>query len=319
MAKAIFKSIVFSLLILATCVAINWFLIPNNPQAYQAAKLDKLDLLRRTESPKIILVGGSNLAFSIDSELLSKEYGMPVVNMGLAKSVSLQYLLEETKPYIGPDDIVILAFEYEMFYDLYYGSDGLIVELQYVPAGFNHLKTFGQYKTVAEKFGPIMQAKFTGFIRKGTAGLVDEIYRRDGFNEYGDLITHLDAEPSYEPHELFENQEPFHEESIELLNDFYVEVLRVGARAVLSAPPLVDLEYYRHEERIESLYTRLRNRLTFPVISNPADYVFRLPDMYDTAYHLLRAARRLRTYQLIDDLDRTEGIGYGGVRGGEEV
>ena len=53
-------------------------------------------VLEQTASPKMVLVGGSNLAFSIDSGLLAEEFGLPVVNMGLAKSVGLGYLLQET-------------------------------------------------------------------------------------------------------------------------------------------------------------------------------------------------------------------------------
>ncbi len=315
MGKAIVKTIVFSIVILLSAAAINWIVIPNNPAAYQAAKLDKLRLLKATPSPKIVLVGGSNLAFSIDSQLLGREFGMPVVNMGLAKSVGLEYLIEEVKPYIGRGDIVIMAPEYELFYDLYYGSDGLIVELQYVPQGFKHFVSLGQYKTFARKFGPIMQAKFTGFVRTGSSSRTDEVYRRDGFNEYGDLTTHLDKKPALETHDLFPDQEPFHHESVATLNDFYSEILAIGARSVLSAPPLLDKEFELHEARIVELYERLEKSLSMPVISNPADYVFGEEAMYDTAYHLLREGRRIRTYQLLDDLERTAGIGYGGVKG----
>jgi hypothetical protein len=315
MTRAILKTIVFSLVILATCAAINWVLIPNDPDAYQAAKLDKLYNLRTTSSPKIILVGGSNLAFGVDSRLLENDFGMPVVNMGLAKSVGLEYLLEETKPYIQSDDIVVLAFEYEMFFDMYYGSDGLIVELQYVPEGFGHLNSFGQWETFVSKFGPIMQAKFAGYLRKGSSARTDEVYRRSGFNHYGDLTTHLDLPPAYEKNEIFSEDDEFREESIEALNEFYLEVLRRGARAVVSAPPLVNIEFEAHRERIEGLYQRLRDDLTIPIISEPANYTFHAMEMYDTAYHLLRESRRIRTHRLLNDLHITEGIGSGGVRG----
>jgi hypothetical protein len=309
MTRAILKTIAFSLVILASAAAINWFVVPNNPDAYQAAKLDKLELLRTTPSPKLILLGGSNLAFSIDSEWLSERLGMPVVNMGLAKSVGLEYLLEETKPHIHRDDIVVIAVEYELFYDLYFGSDGLIVELQYVPTGFEHLNSFGQWSNFVSKFGPIMQAKFAGYLRKGPEGQTDEIYRRSGFNRFGDLITHLDEEPAYETHELFEHGIPFREESIKLLNDFYQAVLERGARVYFSAPPLVDHEFDRHQEKILDLYAKLHDGLKMPVISDPSEYVFRHDQMYDTAYHLLREGSRLRTEKLLSDLQNAEGIG----------
>ena len=99
------------------------------------------------------------------------------------------------------------------------------------------------------------------------------------------------------------------------LNDFYIEVLRVGGRLVLAAPPLVESEFERHEVRIDDLYSKLRTGLTFPVISDPHDYVFPLHMMFDTAYHLLREGRRIRTYQLINDLEKTDGINNGLNRG----
>lgn len=312
MGKAIAKTIVFLILILATCVLINWVLIPNNPKAYQAAKLDKIEILKRTPSPKIILVGGSNLAFSMDSKLLSEKFGFPVVNMGLAKSVGLGYMLEEVKPYINEDDIVILAPEYELFFELYYGSDGLLVELQYYPEGLANLKSWGAWETVISKFAPIMQLKFAGYLRKGTVGLEDSVYARSGFNQYGDIVTHLDAAPSFKEHQMLPDNVPFHTESIDLLNDFNEFALRRGARVLLTWPPLVEQEFERHKEQIWELDQALRKGLAFPIISKPEDYIFPLQDMYDSAYHLRREGRSIRTQKLINDLDATQGIGRGG-------
>lgn len=312
MGKAFAKTAIFALIILATCVLINWVVIPNNPGAYQAAKTDKLALLANTPSPKVVLVGGSNLAFSIDSEMISREFGTPVVNMGLAKSVGLNYILEECKPFIGAGDVVILSPEYELFYDLFYGSDGLIVELQYNPAGFGHLRSLGEWMTVVSKFGPIMQAKFSGFIRKGTASLEDSIYQRAGFNEYGDLITHLDAPQAYEEHPLFPDDAPFRDASIDLINEFNSYVLQKGARVLFTWPPLVEEEFEKHRDKIWMLDQRLRKDLAVPVISKPEDFIFSMEDMYDTAYHLRRQARRIRTQTLLDDLETTQGIGVGG-------
>ena len=50
MGKAFAKIAVFALIILVSCALINWVLIPSNPRAYQAAKLDKVKLLEQTAS-----------------------------------------------------------------------------------------------------------------------------------------------------------------------------------------------------------------------------------------------------------------------------
>jgi hypothetical protein len=50
--------------------------------------------LSNTSSPRVIFVGGSNLAFGLDNDLIEKELCIPVVNMGLCSTFSLRYDLE---------------------------------------------------------------------------------------------------------------------------------------------------------------------------------------------------------------------------------
>ena len=57
---------------------------------YLAAVLEKDRLIRSTPSPKIVLVGGSNLAFGIDSKKIEDSLGLRVVNMGLYAKLGLQ-------------------------------------------------------------------------------------------------------------------------------------------------------------------------------------------------------------------------------------
>jgi hypothetical protein len=59
---------------------------------YLAAVLEKDRLIRNTPSPKIILVGGSNLAFGIDSRMMQDSLGLRVVNMGLYAKLGLKYM-----------------------------------------------------------------------------------------------------------------------------------------------------------------------------------------------------------------------------------
>lgn len=294
--------ILFILVIIVTCVLINWVIIPNNQDAYQAAKLDKLKLLETTPSPKMILVGGSNLAFSISSGELERHVGMPVVNMGLAKSVGLAYLLREVKPFIKPGDIVVLAPEYELFYDLFRGSDGLVVELQHNPGGLVYLRSFGEWHTFLTKFGPILQMKVNAFVREGSTGLVDSVYVRSGFDDRGDLVTHLDATPVYERHDLFPDDKPFAKAAIPLLSRFVASAERAGARVVITYAPLIDVEFVANAGRIAEVDSVMR-LADLPVISRPEDYTFKLEDMFDTPYHLRRDGREVRTQQLILDLD----------------
>ena len=56
---------------------------------------DKCTLLAESSSPRIVLVGGSSLAFGVDSTLLEEEFpGYTVVNFGLYAALGTQMMLE---------------------------------------------------------------------------------------------------------------------------------------------------------------------------------------------------------------------------------
>ena len=67
--------------------------------------------------PRVILIGGSNLAFGIDSQLLAQKLGAPVVNYGLEGGLGLTILLNSLQDNMRPGDIVVISPEYELFYN----------------------------------------------------------------------------------------------------------------------------------------------------------------------------------------------------------
>ncbi len=92
---------------------------------------DKNEMLDKTPSPKIIIIGGSSASFGFNSEKLAKAYHMPVINTGLSRLLGLRFMVENVKPYIRQGDIVIFAGEYHCFNspDDFYGEQGLVAAL----------------------------------------------------------------------------------------------------------------------------------------------------------------------------------------------
>ena len=73
---------------------------------------DKCDLLEQTPAPRIVLVGGSSVAFGVDSKLLEQEFpGYTAVNFGLYAALGTQVMLELSKGQFQPGDIVIISPE----------------------------------------------------------------------------------------------------------------------------------------------------------------------------------------------------------------
>src|SRR3989344_2918469 len=88
------------------------YILPTNPSRYFAEHIDKRKLIVSTPSPRIILLGGSNLAYSIDSELIEKKTGYNVVNFGIGGGMGMRMMISDLKQYLKNNDIVVLSPEY---------------------------------------------------------------------------------------------------------------------------------------------------------------------------------------------------------------
>ena len=58
---------------------------------------EKYDRLNSIDEPKIVIVGGSSVAFGIDSELMEEKLGMKVVNFGLYANLGTKLMLDLSK------------------------------------------------------------------------------------------------------------------------------------------------------------------------------------------------------------------------------
>ena len=83
------------------------FLVPPQYSNVFVGALDeKFERLTSIDEDKIIVVGGSSVAFGLDSELMEKYTGMPVVNFGLYAALGTKVMLDLSRPGIKEGDIV---------------------------------------------------------------------------------------------------------------------------------------------------------------------------------------------------------------------
>lgn len=78
------------------------------PDNYLAAAYDKDRRLRTTPGERIILVGGSNVAFSMDSRILEERYGLAPVNMGLQAPLGVRFMTRHVAEYVRSGDVVVV-------------------------------------------------------------------------------------------------------------------------------------------------------------------------------------------------------------------
>lgn len=278
------------------------------PDLLNALK-DKHDLLRNTPSPKIILLGGSNVSFGINSQLIVDHFKMPVVNMGLYAEIGLKYMMEDIKPFVNKSDIVILLPEYANFFtDSYYGSRGLIAILFDVyPQGIKYINLkqwlhllpyLCNYVAVKVKRLPhyLTQKLSRKKQKKHNIG----VYDRYSFNKYGDAYIHwnMEARPVPPAGNSADKSTVLMQVVFDDINNFNTFIKKQEAKMFILPPCLYDKVYYSMKEITDKISKKIQNRYFVP-----RNYIFDAKLCFDSPYHLIKKGVDIRTKQLIKDLE----------------
>jgi hypothetical protein len=275
---------------------------------------DKQELLEHQSSPRIILVGGSNLNFGIESAEIERRTGYHPVNMGLNVGDGLAFMLKNVKPWLRSGDVVVISPEYEHFGDFFNGKgDFLYAEVEHRPSMIKSF-TAGNYLEVLDKgyiiAGSILRYTLQrkGELVKQELAVKDSPYRRDAFNQYGDLAGHTHqiswlnkttdftgpADVQVTPQKITR--------AINALNEFNDECQRRGVQVFYSFPPVPQELFKRHGVTIREIATELQHDLQFQILNTPEEMTFPLENFYDGVYHLTAVGSAKRTAQLINNL-----------------
>jgi hypothetical protein len=274
---------------------------------YLAGTIEKHKLIAEVPSPRVILVGGSNVAFGLDSEFLQKNLGVPVINMGLHGGLGLRYSLDEVVPYIKKGDVFILSPEYPQF-DEPDGDLTLLQLLQVYPRGLQYLAP-ENIAAFPRAFLQLSQFKRNWWGRLGfKSPAFDPVYNRSAFNANGDVVSHL-TRPT-PPHVNFPKElrllgaTDASCPTIIALNKFRQICVERGATVLLAYPAVVS-DYYKQTENLHNinlLDANLRQQTKLVVLGTPAENVYPMEDFFDAINHLTREPRSERTRRLLADL-----------------
>jgi hypothetical protein len=265
----------------------------------------KHELLKQTTRKKIILLGGSNLSFGIDSKQIETALKKPVINMGIHAGVGLEFMINDIKPYISAGDTVIVVPEYEHFYtDNFYGEMELISVLFDIEP--QSKKTINKEQWIPLlKYLPTYSAKkiknFLPSVLKNKEEPVS-IYHKNSFNENGDAYLHWSLpNQTYLPAVKNKGNETVNKEVITQLLDLK-KYIRSKQATLLIFPPVIDETSYNNQEYIiNKINTELAdNQLIF--VSNPINYKYKNQLFFNSYYHLNKTGVDKRTQQLINDL-----------------
>ncbi len=283
----------------------------NRPDVYKesfyAALPMKYDRLHDVKEKKIVVIGGSSVAFGIDSKLVEQELGMPCVNFGLYAAFGLKPMLDLSEKAVGEGDIIIIAPELStQTYSDYIGYDYLLQACEH------------RSDMVFDLGGKYMMgfwSKFPGYIENANklikhGGLqVEGVYAASSFDEYGDIIYERSAnimEGMYSADNLPEISEALiSDEFIDMINDYSKKAENKGAKVYFGFCPVNELSAANISEADKAAFiSKLDESLDVEIIASLDDHIFDAGYFYDSNFHTNDAGTILNTVLLINDIKR---------------
>ena len=265
------------LLPVASMLLLQQYLPPVYGESYYAALQDKYAALSASDDlpgGRILLIGGSGTAFSVDGALLEEETGIPAVNFALYAAFGSQYMMELARDHIREGDLVILCPELStQTLSMYFGADAA---LQASEGDLSLLlqARFRDYPALAAEFPGYIQKKFSFLLPKRSTGPAPEgVYARASFDEKGNMIFERQENRmpyGYLPDALpVVSKDAYEEDFLDYLCKYADDAAKKGAEVYYAFPFMNALSLSGVSDRaIAELEEFLLTRLTFPMLSS---------------------------------------------------
>lgn len=278
---------------------------------FVASIIDKHKLLKETKSPRIILVGGSNITFGINSDSIEAKTHIKTINAAILAPLGLNFILCDLEKEIQKGDIIYLSPEYDI--PLYGDSySQYLAESFYKPCSNcvqsekSLIESTPNYllfntRIFYEFFWSIFPSKTN--ISKATIEDTQNVYFRNAFSQNGDLRSHWNNVGR--ALEINIIQMKFNEISqrVKVINNFVKNIETKGAKIYLIHPTVARSIYEKNKSDLLK-FDNLQNRqLTANYISKIDDFVYPDSLYFDSFYHLNKAGQNIRTKKIIEFME----------------
>ncbi len=265
----------------------------------------KYQRLQETKGKRIVLVGGSNLAFGVDSNLIKENFhDYDVVNMGMYAALGTEVMFDLSIGDIREGDIIIVSPEQQrQTLSDYFNAEYMWMGIDGHWNLWNSLDSTDKKKMIGQL--PYFAVDKYKYFFKNNAPKPDGVYARSSFNEYGDII-YADCKSNimnqqYDTNTLIEFEEDIvSDEFISELNEFVERAIDKGATVWYRFCPMNILAV--ENGNIDNYYEMLQEKIRCPIIGNPNKCIMDAEWFYDTNFHLNASGKIVNTRQLIRDM-----------------
>jgi|GEM_PF-5769351 len=301
--KLILK-IVFFIGIIASLSYALLYLNSNYSNEYVGGIRGKLKKLKETKGQKIVVVGGSNATFGIDTETMEDKLKIPVVNMAVHGGLSVKYMMEQVKPYLREGDVLIMSREPDGLAGDHRWNYMVGTEVSLMPTyNFSEIEVLLSDRNLFETsitafFNTIkLYVRWYPFEKRTE---ITSIYDSRVFK--GDNVLPEYLEGSYtdtlEQHQL--NRPRQNSLLITGLKNYKTELEKRGVGFYMT--PAVVVEGYFIETEIMPFWGYISDQTQIPLLNEEKTYVFDKKYFLDSPHHTNLGGRELRTESFIQDI-----------------
>lgn len=266
----------------------------------------KYERLKETSGKRIVLVGGSGVAFDCDSALMDDFFpSYEIVNFGMYAGLGTKAVMDLSENYIHEGDIVILSPEQsEQTFSDYFNGEYM---WQAADGAFGMLRDLKSenFEAMLGNF-PRFALEKLNYVMKGQKPQTDSIYQKKSFNTYGDIELDTCRENilpnGYDVNQKVRfTEDVVQPEFMDYMNDWVKRLEKKGAVVWYRYCPVNKLSV-EDMDGLAAYDVFLRQKLDFPVIGNPENSLMEAEWFFDTNFHLNQPGKEVNTVQLIRDM-----------------
>lgn len=287
-----------------------WSYTPVEESHYIASTIDKHRRLDDLASPRVIVVGGSNVALGIHAERLEELLGVSAVNMALDAGLGVDFMLGEVAAKIRVGDIVLLSLEYDLASGTF-SRERLRQALAFRPASLRGVRAVHFREFLWDRglgvLGDVVRIRVDDLFGWRSGAISGSTYTRQELNAWGDYVAHKDKAGWVS----LEASDPASSSVVPLsvskrilsrLTRFAAHCRAIGAQCVFTCPPRPITTTEPELREMENVWNIYRQIPGLQMLDRPEDHLYTAGQFYDTPYHLSYEAGRLRTGRIAEGL-----------------
>jgi len=282
-------------------------------KTYYAALVDKVENLgSHKQDKKIVLIGGSNVAFGFNSKLIEEEFdGYKVVNFGLYAMLGTKIMMDLALDSINEGDMVFLSPEINpQSTSLFFNGESTLKALE---DNMNIL-----WRLPKDNRDSVIGSYYDFVINRSKQKDIIEpngVYQRKNFNSYGDILYEEFDENNipyisrnrmtlhYDPTMIVDYSHTIDQTFFDYVNSYNNLITKKKAKLYYCFSPTNEKAVVDYGNSVE-YYWLLRKHLSCEVIGNPTDYIIDPHYFYDSNFHLNDVGAIYRSYLFAQDIYR---------------